>query len=49
LKYVVWADRKAFTADLKSVYQAATREQAEDNLLRLAETWGDKYAMAIRS
>jgi len=32
LKYVVWKDRKAFTADLKTVYQAATREKAEANL-----------------
>ena len=29
LKYVVWKDRKAFVADLKTVYQAATREEAE--------------------
>src|SRR5579859_1698831 len=29
LKYVTWKDQKAFMADLKPVYQAATREQAE--------------------
>jgi transposase-like protein len=49
LKYVPWKDRKAFVADLKTVYKAATREEAEANLLRLAETWGDKYAIAVRS
>ncbi len=49
LKYVSWKDRKAFTADLKTVYQAATREEAEANLKRLAETWADKYAIAVRS
>jgi len=49
LKYVPWKERKAFVADLKTVYQAATREEAESNLLRLGETWGDKYAIAIRS
>jgi transposase-like protein len=49
LKYVVWADRKEFTADLRSVYQAPTREAAEENLLALSEKWGSKYAMAIRS
>jgi len=49
LKYVVWKDRKAFTADLKTVYQAATREEAEANLIRLEEIWKDKYAAAVRS
>jgi putative transposase len=49
LKYLPWRDRKAFVADLKTVYQAATREEAESNLRALNETWGDKYAAAIRS
>jgi len=49
LKFVTWNDRKQFAADLKTVYQAATREAAETNLLELSEKWGDKYAMAIRS
>lgn len=49
LKYVVWKDRKAFTADLKTVYQASTREEAESNLLKLEETWGGKYRAAIKS
>ena len=35
--------------DLKKVYQAATREAAEANLVKLGEKWGDKYAVAIRS
>jgi transposase-like protein len=49
LKYVTWSDRKAFAADLKGIYQAATREEGELKLLELAEKWGDKYAMAVRS
>jgi len=49
LKYVVWKDRKAFSTDLKTVYQAATREQAEANLLQLEQTWGSQYGTAIRS
>ncbi len=49
LKYVTWKDRKVFVADLKTVYQAATREEAEANLLKLEETWGDKYMAAVRS
>ena len=49
LKYIPWKDKKAFTADLKTVYKAATREEAEANLLKLDEKWGDKYPAAIRS
>jgi transposase-like protein len=29
LKYVTWADRKEFAQDLKTIYRAPTREQAE--------------------
>ena len=49
LKYVSWNDQKKFMVDLRQVYQAPTRESAEANLLKLNETWGDKYAVAIRS
>jgi transposase-like protein len=49
LKYITWTDRKAFMLDLKTVYQAATRESAEANLRQLGEKWGAKYAVAIRS
>ncbi|WJW69412.1 transposase [Candidatus Chlorohelix allophototropha] len=37
LLYVVWKDQKAFMADLKTVYKAATREEAELNLLNLTD------------
>jgi transposase-like protein len=49
LKYISWKDHKAFLADLKKVYQAATREEADANLLRLDEIWGGKYAAAVKS
>jgi transposase-like protein len=49
LKYVTWTDRKNFMADLRLVYQAATREAAEAQVRQLNEKWGDKYAIAIRS
>jgi transposase-like protein len=49
LQYVAWKDRKAFVADLKQVYQASTREKAESHLLQLGETWGNKYAIAVKS
>lgn len=49
LRYVVSKDQKAFVKDLKKIYQAPTREDAESQLLQLGETWGHKYAAAIRS
>ncbi len=33
-------DQKAFVKDLKCVYQASNKQQAEDELLRLDELWG---------
>jgi len=49
LKYIPWKDRKAFVGDLKLVYQAATREIAEANLVKLGDKWRGKYAVAVRS
>ncbi len=49
LTYVAWKDRKAFVADLKTIYQAPTREAAEMRLLDVAEKWSDRYPMAVRS
>ena len=49
LKYVAWKDRKAFMADLKTVYQAATREKAEANLLQFEQIWGSQYGAPVRS
>ena len=43
LKYVVWKDYKAVTADLKSIYQSATEEEALLALDQFAERWDDKY------
>ena len=49
LRYVATKDRKAFVHDLKTIYKASTRAEAEENLLKLGESWGDKYAIAVRS
>ena len=49
LKYVSWKDHKAFVADLKRVYRAPTRDEAEVNLNQLDQRWGTKYPMAVRS
>jgi putative transposase len=49
LKYVTYTEQDAFMRDLKQVYQAATREEAETALLKLSEAWGNKYAVAVRA
>lgn len=49
LTYVSWKDRKAFVADLRTIYQAPTREAAETRLLELSEKWSATYPMAVRS
>jgi putative transposase len=49
LTYVSWKDRKAFVADLRTIYQAPTREAAETRLLELSEHWSATYPMAVRS
>ncbi len=48
-KYVASKDSREFTADLSTVYQASTKEQAEYNLDILEQKWGKKYAVAVRS
>lgn len=48
-KYVVWKDRKAFTADMKEIYQAPNQEAAKVALDQLENTWGKKYGYAIKS
>ena len=48
-RYVVWKEKKAFTADLKNVYNAPTKEMATIELDKFAQTWGEKYPYAIRS
>jgi len=49
IKYVASKDQKAFMADLKTVYKAETKDLAEQRLLELDESWGDKYPMVLRS
>lgn len=49
LKNVASKNQKEFMADLKTVYQASTKDLAEYNLLRLEEKWGKKYPMVIKS
>lgn len=49
LKYVASKNQKEFMKDLKKVYQVANKNQAETELDRLEDIWGDKYSVVIRS
>jgi putative transposase len=49
LKYISSRERRSFLNDLKTVYQAPTREAAETNLAKLDQNWSPKYTIAVRS
>jgi putative transposase len=49
LKYVASKDQKPFLTDLKEVYQATTKDLAEQQLDALDQKWGKKYAVVIAS
>ena len=49
LKYVASKNQKAFMADLKPIYKAATLNAAELALDDLEAKWGEKYPMVVRS
>jgi len=48
-KYVSYKDIKAFVADLKLVYTAATEEEAFSHLAQFAGTWAKKYPSGVKS
>ena len=48
-RYVVWKEKKAFVADLKTIYAAINKEAAEYALKDFESKWGSKYAYAIKS
>jgi putative transposase len=49
LKYVASKDQKEFMKDLKPVYQAVSKQMAENELETLAESWQKKYPIVIES
>lgn len=49
LKYVASKDQKTFMQDLKTVYQAPTKDKAELELDKLNDKWGVKYPVVIKS
>jgi len=49
LKYVGSKNQKQFASELKAVYQAFTKEEAEYELDKLEEKWGKKYPIVFQS
>ncbi len=49
LKYVASKDQKEFMRDLKLVYKASSKQEAEDYLLELEEKWHKKYPIVVES
>lgn len=49
LNYVSWKLRKEIAADLRTIYSAATVEEAEKNLNEFEEKWGAAYAPIAQS
>ena len=49
LKYVASKNQKQFAGELKKVYQAFTKEEAEIELDKLEEKWGKKYPIIFES
>lgn len=48
-RYVVWKDKKAFTRDMKHIYNAPNKEAAKAALEDFAQQWEGKYSYAIKS
>ena len=49
LRFIGSAHQKQFAKELKSVYQAFTKEEAEIELDKLEEKWGKKYPIVFTS
>ena len=49
LKYITSKDQKEFVIDLKRVYKASTKAQAEEALGDLSSKWEQKYPIVIQS
>ena len=48
-RYVVWKDKKAFTADMKGIYNAPNQQAARGALEDFAHNWEGKYSYAVKS
>ena len=48
-RYVVWKDKKAFSKDMKCIYDAPTKQAAKAALEDFKNNWNHKYPYAIKS
>ena len=48
-RYVVWKDKKAFSKDMKCIYNAPTKQAAKAALEDFKNNWNHKYPYAIKS
>ena len=48
-KYVVWKDKKQFTADMKHIYTAPNKDAAKVALDDFKKKWNSKYSYAVES
>lgn len=49
IRYVASKNQKEFMKDLKLIYQAISKESAEEALVQLENKWGKKYPIVIQS
>jgi len=48
-KYVVWKEKREFTADMKHIYTAPNKEAAQAALEDFKRKWNSKYSYAVES
>ena len=48
LKYVSYKDRKAFAADLKTIYHSSDEQTGHKRMLAVTEKWGSKYPNSMQ-
>jgi transposase-like protein len=49
LRYVSYKNKKAFAADLKSIYSAASEDAGHERMLEVTEKWEGQYPNAMKS
>jgi transposase-like protein len=49
MKYLAWKDSREFLKNIRTVYQASTKEEAEYNLDLVEQKWGKKYSIIFKS
>ncbi len=49
LRYVAEKDKKAFAADLKTIYHAPSEQTGHERMTAITEKWQDKYPHAMKS